>query len=761
MRLDIDLRYFPFAIIIWLICLINYLNFHSLIYIIFILLLIFFVLSKTNLLFISYILFALLANLISNFHFSEFNFNSFNIKQNKKVTIIGDIKSDLIPANFPRFGTLDMYPKYYFKLRIDDLIQGQNKFENISEVIKVNTSIIKNLDYGAKIKLEGIIEKTEFGLIDYEITPDSIIYLKKPSLFNRTINQVRNNFINENKKIDSAGAELLPGLILGDTRFQSKSLKEDMKNSGLTHLTAVSGGNIAILIIALSFLFRKLKIKLNYQIFILIGFLVFFAFLVRTEPSVIRASFMSAIVLISLLYGTFRQGLNALFLTICISLLLDPYLSISWGFSLSVFATFGLLVFTEPIHRYLSKSLPWLNQSLIVVIAVALSAQFSTLGLVASLSGMISIWSVLANVLVAAVVPVVTILGYLGLILSNLSHPLSLIFNFPSAIFSSWIVEVAQYFSHKQQSVIQVPIGVFTFILVNVLLLVSIIIIKKIQLKYILLILITTICFVNFLKSFVFNTNWPIANWQFVMCDVGQGDGLVIKDSKENVVVVDVGPSGNYMNNCLKKLGVKKIDVLLLTHFHLDHVSGLRDVLQSHEIKTIWTSWIREPYEESVLVDQLIKPLQAKYILSGQKMTIGEIKLTCLWPTTRKMEIESVANNSSLVVLAEIDNGSILLTGDIEPPAQEGIRNSWKKLNADVIKIPHHGSKFQDLNFPEWSGARLALISVGENNTYGHPSKDAIELYEKTGMKVISSSENGAVSIYINKEDQITYSTTG
>ena len=762
MRLDIDLRYLPFAIIIWLTCLANFiLSSNVLIYCCIGLILIYIIFGRFNLIFLSYLLITILTILISNYRFVEFNIEDFAIDQNKEVIVIGEIKSDLIPIDSPRFGTLEMYPSYYFKFRLDTLIQEQKSFQNISKVIKVNTSNIENLEFGTKIKFEGIIEKTNFGSIKYEITPELITHIGKPNLFNQSINQIRNNFISATQKINSQGAELLPGLILGDTRFQSKSLKENMKISGLTHLTAVSGGNIAILLIVLSFILRKLNINSRLQILILIVFLITFAFLVRTEPSVVRASFMSGIVLIAVLYGAFKQGLNALFLTICISLLLDPNLSISWGFSLSVFATFGLLVFTEPIQRYLSKSFPWLNPNLIVIFSVALTAQFSTIGLVAGLTGMISIWSVFANILVAAVVPIVTILGYLGLIFSNLSQSLSMIFNLPAAIFANWIVEIAQFFSQKEHNVIHLPAGILTFLIVNVVLVTSIIIIKKFKLINFLLITLITFLLINFVKIFIFDVNWPVSNWQFVMCDVGQGDGLVIRDSKGNTVVVDVGPSGNYMNNCLKDLGIKKIDFLLLTHYHLDHVDGLRDVIKNYQIDVVWTSWIREPHEESIRVDQLIQPLKVKHLLSGQKISLGEIQLTCLWPTTKKMDIESVANNSSLVVLVEIYNASILLTGDIEPPAQETIRNSWKELNADVIKIPHHGSKFQDAIFPKWSGARLALISVGADNTYGHPSKDAIELYEKAGMKVISSSESGSVSIYINKEDQIIYSTTG
>jgi len=760
LRLDNDVRFLPFATLIWLIILGNkYLSFTSVLTFVVISMSIFFLSYSNKLFSTSLILVAILAMTISYFRSDDFNLQSLNL--NEKFELTGEIRSDLIPTNLPKFGTLDMFSKYYFKLKIDNLNQKNTYIKNISQLIKVDVTNSEYLEYGAKVKLIGYLEPSYFLNFDYEITPEKIIYLSKPTFINRSINKIRNNFILSAQKINTEGSELLPGLILGDTRFQSKILKEDMKSSGLTHLTAVSGGNIAILIVALGFLLRKTKINFKIQILFIFIFLLFFAFLVRTEPSVIRASFMASIVLISVLYGVSKQGINALLITICIALLLDPNLAVSWGFILSVFATFGLLLFTEPILEYLTKAFPWLNKNLLIVISVALAAQFSTMGLVAGFIGLISIWSVIANTLVSPIVPLVTILGYLGLIASNINSSLAIIFNLPASIFANWIVTISHFFAEQGLSTIKISNGVVGFLIANFILILIIYLIKKLHISMILITLILTLVFVYLSTTLFFHKAWPIKNWQFVMCDVGQGDGLVIQDSTGKTMVVDVGPDGKLMTKCLKKLGVSQIDILLLTHFHLDHVAGLKEVMRNHEIKEVFTSWIKEPQEESKRVEELLSPQAVNFLLSGQRIQLGEIKLTCFWPTNKKMEIESVANNSSLVVLAEIDNASILLTGDIEPAAQQVIRNMWQKLKVDVIKIPHHGSKFQDALFPDWSGARLALISVGAENRYGHPSKEAIELYEKSKIKVLSSSLNGSVSIFINKYDQIEYSSTG
>jgi competence protein ComEC len=123
------------------------------------------------------------------------------------------------------------------------------------------------------------------------------------------------------------------------------------------------------------------------------------------------------------------------------------------------------------------------------------------------------------------------------------------------------------------------------------------------------------------------------------------------------------------------------------------------------------------------------------------------------------MNLGSIPNNASLVSLVTIKNASFLLTGDVEPPAQEAIQKLWKIPQVDVVKVPHHGSKFQDVNFPNWTRARLALISVGQENRYGHPSKLTLDLYRKSGMQVLSTDEVGSIAIGISADDSIQVST--
>jgi competence protein ComEC len=213
------------------------------------------------------------------------------------------------------------------------------------------------------------------------------------------------------------------------------------------------------------------------------------------------------------------------------------------------------------------------------------------------------------------------------------------------------------------------------------------------------------------------------------------------------------------MNDCLKSLKVKSIDALILTHFHADHVQGLELVRNRHEIKKIYVTWVEDPIYEVKRIRELLQDFKTIQMKAGDSIKLGEMVIQSLWPTDNKIEIDSIPNNSSIVNLVTIKNASFLLTGDIEPPAQEMIRNLWKIPQVDVVKIPHHGSRFQDSKFVQWTRARLALVSVGKENSYGHPAKSALDLYRDSGMQVLSTDEVGSIAIKIGPLDSIQVST--
>jgi len=763
LRLDIDARFLPFAITIWTVSLLTITGKQVFIvlFVVVVLILIYFKKLKIIQLFVIFVAFLSAFSRTTN---SQIPNLTPGIPVIMEVKVISDLNKK-VGRNIGIYREDDSNFVIAKSIRFEEVGVKEPRRINYKSKIKIELGKFNDkVEFGTKLIVKGKISAYNFQNIAYSLQVEEYSILKEANLFDKAINKVRSKFLEITTSLSGDARELLPGLILGDTRNQSLALSQDMKNSGLTHLTAVSGGNIAILLLAIIWLCQKFRFTIKKQIVTGLFTLIIFALLVRTEPSVVRASLMGAISLLGLFTGTRRHGISALVTTICIALLVDPNLAVSWGFCLSVFATAGLLVFTRPFANKISELVPRIPESLSVLIAVALSAQISTAGLIAGFSGQITLWSIPANLLASPVIPFVTILGYLSLVFSNFYTPFAYLFGYLAAFFANWIGFLAHYFASNETSIIHVPKGIIGFLLISFIMALSAFLIflvtkTKIENKRTLVISI----FLIIISSLILKTkdvkNWPIRNWQFVMCDVGQGDGLVLKDSTGKVLVVDVGPNGQLMNDCLKKLGVKTIDVLMLTHFHADHVEGLELVKNRHKIQKVYLTWIEDPVYEVERTKQLLNDVLTFHIKSGEVISLGELKIQCLWPTKIKMNLGSIPNNSSLVNLVTIKNASFLLTGDIEPPAQEAIQKLWKIPQVDVVKVPHHGSKFQDVNFPKWTRARIALISVGQENSYGHPAKLTLDLYRDSGMQVLSTDEVGSIAIGISADDSIQVST--
>ena len=763
MRLDIDARFLPFAITIWTVSLLTITGKQVFIvlFVVVVLILIYFKKLKIIQLFVIFVAFLSAFSRTTNTQIPNL---TPGIPVIMEVKVISDLNKK-VGRNIGIYREEDSNFVIAKSIRFEEVGVKEPRRINYKSKIKIELGKFNDkVEFGTKLIVKGKISAYNFQNIAYSLEVEEYSILKEANLFDKTINKVRSNFLEITTSLSGDARELLPGLILGDTRNQSLALSQDMKNSGLTHLTAVSGGNIAILLLAIIWLCQKFRFTIKKQIVTGLFTLIIFALLVRTEPSVVRASLMGAISLLGLFTGTRRHGISALVTTICIALLVDPNLAVSWGFCLSVFATAGLLVFTRPFANKISELVPRIPESLSVLIAVALSAQISTAGLIAGFSGQITLWSIPANLLASPVIPFVTILGYLSLVFSNFYTPFAYMFGYLAAIFANWIGFLAHYFASNETSIIHVPKGIIGFLLISFIMALSAFLIflvkkTKIENKKTLIISIFLILISSLILKSKDVKNWPIRNWQFVMCDVGQGDGLVLKDSNGKVLVVDVGPNGQLMNDCLKKLGVKTIDVLMLTHFHADHVEGLELVKNRHKIQKVYLTWVEDPVYEVERTKQLLNDVLTFHIKSGEVISLGEMKIQCLWPTKIKMNLGSIPNNSSLVNLVTIKNASFLLTGDIEPPAQEAIQKLWKIPQVDVVKVPHHGSKFQDVNFPKWTRARIALISVGQENSYGHPAKLTLDLYRDSGMQVLSTDEVGSIAIGISADDSIQVST--
>jgi competence protein ComEC len=207
------------------------------------------------------------------------------------------------------------------------------------------------------------------------------------------------------------------------------------------------------------------------------------------------------------------------------------------------------------------------------------------------------------------------------------------------------------------------------------------------------------------------------------------------------------------MRRCLDQLGVRSVPVLVLTHFHADHVDGLAGVLAHRTVGQIWVSGVASPPAE---VRDVAEAAQQRRIPvtspgPGLRAGVGELELEVIGPLTHPEPVpdSSQENDSSLVVMVHAPGLRILLSGDLEPEGQAALLARGVDLRADVLKIPHHGSARQDPAFFAATGARLAVASAGRDNDYGHPAPRTVQLARSLGMTVIRTDEEGSSAVVV------------
>jgi competence protein ComEC len=214
-------------------------------------------------------------------------------------------------------------------------------------------------------------------------------------------------------------------------------------------------------------------------------------------------------------------------------------------------------------------------------------------------------------------------------------------------------------------------------------------------------------------------------------------------------VVVDTGPDPRPINRCLSDLGIKHLDFIVLTHFHADHVEGLTGAIAARDVGYVVVTGLVDPAEEAARIQRITAPrhIPLRTIEPGWSGVDGSLSWQMLWPLHYIKGQGSDPNNASIVLLVRDAGISLLLTGDVEPAAQQAIEHTWLAPHVDVLKVPHHGSSHQDPHFASWSGARLALISVGVGNPYGHPAAATIDELRADHLVVGRTDQDGDVAV--------------
>ncbi|WP_300538054.1 ComEC/Rec2 family competence protein [uncultured Nocardioides sp.] len=541
---------------------------------------------------------------------------------------------------------------------------------------------------------------------------------------------------------------LVPALVAGDDAGLDPRVAEEFRATGLTHLLAVSGTNLTLLLGALLVLARLVGVRGRGLLVLGLAGVVGFVLLARTEPSVLRAAVMGVVGLLALTHGGGR-AVRGLGVAVTVLLLVDPTLATAPGFALSVLATGGIVLLGPRWRDALARWLPrWLAEA----IAVPTAAQLACTPVVAALSGQVSLVAVVANLLAAPAVGPATVLGLLGGCVGLVWPWAGRVLGTVATWCVGWIVEVAHRGAGLPTAAVDWSTSGAALVALTAL---------TVVLAWRGPRLVSTrargaaSCVVLVVAVLVRPPvpGWPPDGWVLVACDVGQGDALVLATTPGHAVVVDVGPEPGAVGRCLDDLGVGTVDLLVLTHFHADHVDGLSAVLGSHDVGEVWVSRVLDPADgaRSVLADAAAAGVPLHPAPYAGTWRSGATRLQVLWPTPGEPDTGpgdgTAANDMSVVLLVEVAGLRLLLTGDLEPPGQAALARTLPDLAVDVLKVPHHGSSYQDLGWLTGLGARVAVVTVGEDNDYGHPATSVLTALESAGARVLRTDTDGSVAV--------------
>ncbi|MGH3459768.1 ComEC/Rec2 family competence protein [Aeromicrobium sp.] len=510
---------------------------------------------------------------------------------------------------------------------------------------------------------------------------------------------------------------LVPALVDGDDQRVSERVQEEFRRSGLTHLLAVSGTNLTIVLAVVLVVARSIGAPRRLLLVLGLASVVGFVMLARPDPSVVRAAGMGVVGLVALGLGT-RGGMRALSVAILALLFIDPWLSRSLGFVLSVCATAGILLAAPPLSRRLER---WMPRWCALAVAVPIAAQLACTPAIAAISGEVSLVAVFANVLAGPLVAPATIAGLAGGLLDLVSAPVARVPGTVAGWSVTWILAVG----HHAASLSGASLGwQAPWWLLIVLVPLAFALIWRLARHPAVVIGLAVGLGLGMWRPP--QVGWPPDGWVMVACDVGQGDATAVDTGEGAAMLVDAGPEPAAVDRCLDRLRVDRLSVVAITHAHADHMDGWSGAVTGRDVGALLVGPTGGPRESSI---------QAQRVAAGQSFSVGRVSVEVLWPPTTAADDRgsdgSAMNDASLVLRVTVRTDRpvrLLLTGDVEPDAQEALLRQHPDLAADVLKVPHHGSGRQSTRFFDAVGARVATISAGEDNDYGHPAAAALEL---------------------------------
>lgn len=539
-------------------------------------------------------------------------------------------------------------------------------------------------------------------------------------------------------------------LLLGETSKLSYDVDADFRTSGIRHVVAVSGLHVSILF-SVIYLFGGR----NKVVGVVLGFPLLFAFaaIAGFGPSIVRACVMQAMMLLSRLIDKEYDPPTALSLPVLLMLVINPLTITSVSFQLSVGCVVGMILLYQKIHDTILR-IPLLGggkgksirakliRGFVGSVSVTLSTMITTLPLCAYYFEVVSLVSILTNLLT---LPVVSLIFY-GIMLACIAGVIWLPLGKLIAWLASWLMRyvmmVADLLSKIPMAAVYTSSAYIVVWLILCYVLLAVLLLSKKKHPFVM-----TGCILGLL-SFAILASYVepyLDQYRFTALNVGQGQCLLLQSRGKNYII-DCGgdlpeTAADEAAKALLSNGVTRLDGLVLTHYDADHANGALLLLQRVNVDTLYLPVTAEADQMQLFAESYKEKIQ--WIRQDTQITDRNITIT-LFPA----ETTTSGNESSMCVLCQVQNCDILITGDRDATGERQLIQNHALPDLEVLVVGHHGSKTAtSLELLSTTMPDIAIISVKENNRYGHPAQEVLDRLYLFDCIVLSTAEQGAVII--------------
>jgi competence protein ComEC len=552
-------------------------------------------------------------------------------------------------------------------------------------------------------------------------------------------------------------AELARGFVLGeDDRIDAKT-REDFTRSGLSHLLAVSGENVTLLALLTMPLLGALGISLRERLVWVLALIAVYVPVAGAGPSIQRAGVMGTVGLLATLGGRRASRLYALAVAAGVTLAIDPAVAADVGWQLSFAAVLGILLLGSPLRGAIGARLGAgrRRRALTEGVAVTVAATLATAPLIAYHFETLSTTTLVANVLA---MPAVAPAMWLGMLNAGLAQvpgiPLEPL-NGLNALLLAYIAQIASWCAAPRWAELHVHLDgaglVVSYLGLGGAVLLCLVLARfKRRLTAaaplsVLGVALAVAALASLLPAAGGSALRPAPGFRVEVLDVGQGDAILLQPARAPAILVDGGPPGEGIEAKLEGAGVDRLGAAVITHDQSDHAAGIEELLGRFEIgRLVYGRLDRRTREEAAATGA--EPLR---VAAGEELHSGQLRLQVLWPP-REMLAEPLAgedpNQQALVLEARWHGFSMLLTADAEAetvPLDPG--------PIDVLKVAHHGSDDAGLgDLLDETRPKLAVISVGADNPYGHPTPGTLTTLARHGVPTLRTDEDGDVVIDVS-----------